>query len=147
MFYKIVSEGQIIDVCDGLTFVRWQRKNGIFLICNTEADADGILSSNGSTIYLLEGKEQVKEGLNQVHYAEIDEDTYKELLDELIKNGMLDDPSEVAPQPDTGDTGDDTPGTTEPVAKSEEMKLIESLQAQVEMLVECVLELSEIAYA
>ena len=86
MYYKIVSGGQIVDVCDGLNFVRWQKKNSLFLACSNEAEAGGIISSDGSTIYLLEGAEQVND-LAYAHYAEIDEDTYNSLREQLIENG------------------------------------------------------------
>lgn len=142
MYYKIISDGQIVDVCDGLTFVRWKKKNSIFLTSNNEAEADGIISSDGSTIYLLEGAEQVND-LTYASYAEIDEETYTALRAELVENGVLDNPQEETPS--TGE-GDGDTETSEPVAKSKERQLIESLQAQVDMLTECVLELSEIVY-
>ena len=141
MYYKIVSGGQIVDVCDGLTFVRWQKKNELFLTCDNEEDADGIISSDGSTIYLLEGAEQVGD-LKYAHYAEIDEETYNSLREQLIENGMLDDPKEDPPAAEEG--GNTEP--SQPVAKSEERQLIESLQAQVDMLTECILEMSELVY-
>ena len=54
MYYKIVSGGVIVDAVKGsLNYVRWQEKNRVVLSCE-EADADGIISSNGSDIYLLE---------------------------------------------------------------------------------------------
>lgn len=140
MYYKIVSGGQIVDVCDGLNFVRWQKKNSLFLACSNEAEAGGIISSDGSTIYLLEGAEQVND-LAYAHYAEIDEDTYNSLREQLIENGILDDPKEESPS-----TEEENTETSEPVAKSEERQLIESLQEQVNMLTECILEMSELVY-
>lgn len=140
MYYKIVSGGQIVDVCAGLTFVRWQKKNSLFLACSTEAEAGGIISSDGSTIYLLEGAEQVND-LTYARYAEIDEETYNSLREQLIENGILEDPKADPPI-----TEEENTETSEPVAKSEERKLIESLQAQVDMLTECILEMSEYVY-
>lgn len=141
MYYKIISGGQIVDVCDGLTFVRWQKKNAIFLTCSTEAEAGGIISSDGSTIYLLEGAEQVN-NLTYASYTKIGQDTYAALRAELVENGVLDSPQEET----SGTEESGGAETSEPVAKSAERQLIESLQAQVEMLTECVLEMSEVVY-
>lgn len=141
MFYKIVSNGQIVDVCDGLTFVRLQKRNSIFLHCSNEAEATGIISSDGSTIYLLEGAEPVND-LAYATYTEITEEQYIDLREQLVENGMLDNPKDEPPAAEE----DDGTETTEPVAKSEDRKLIESLQAQVDMLTECILEMSEYVY-
>lgn len=140
MFYKIISGGQIVDVCDGLTFVRWNQKTNLFLTTKNEGDATGILSSDGSNIYLLEGQPQVGE-LEYASYAEIDETTYTTLREELVKNGVLDVPQEPEDKPTEGDNQEQ-----EPVKKSEALKRIEELQGQVDFLTECLLEMSEHVY-
>lgn len=140
MYYKIVSNGEIIDVCDGLNLVRWQKRIGAFLACDNAEDATGIVATGGSTIYLLEGAEQVKD-LQYVTYAEIDEEIYNELLKELIANGVLPDTEDT----ESGGTDEDGDGQ-EPVKKSDTLKLIEALQEQVDILTECLLEMSETVY-
>ncbi|MCD8308874.1 MAG: hypothetical protein LUD19_03385 [Clostridia bacterium] len=141
MFYKIVSEGEIVDVSVGLNFVRWQKRIGTFLGCNTEDEASGIVASDGSTIYLLEGAEQVND-LTYITYTEIDEETYNTLRDQLIENGVLSDSADTGSE----DTESENETTQETVAKSKELKLIESLQEQVDVLTECLLEMSEAVY-
>lgn len=139
MYYKIVSEGQIIDVCDGLNFVRWQKRIGAFLACESEDGATGILTSDGSGIYLLESAER-RDGMKSVAYAEIDEETYAALRMELIANGVLEDVER--PGENAGDDG----GVQEVVAKGALLSRIEALEARNEVLLECILEMSEVVY-
>lgn len=140
MFYKIISGGQIVDVCDGLTFVRWNQKTNLFLTAKNKGNATGIMSSDGSNIYLLEGQPQVGD-LKYASYAEIDETTYTTLREELVKNGALDIPQEPEDKPTEGNNQEQ-----EPVKKSETMKRIEELHEQVDFLAECLLEMSERVY-
>ena len=53
MYYKIISDGAVIDASDGLMFVRWQEKNSMLLGCSEE-EATGFVTSTGKA-YLLEG--------------------------------------------------------------------------------------------
>lgn len=142
MYYKIVSGGEIVDVCDSLTFVRWQSKNGMFLNCKSASAAAGIVSSDGSTIYLLDGAEQVS-GLEYAAYSEISAEEYESLREQLIENGVLSDQETGAAEESSAD---DTTGTTETVKKSTLLVQVEALQAQVELLTECLLEISGLIY-
>lgn len=140
MFYKIISGGQIVDVCDGLTFVRWNQKSNLFLTTSKEEHATGILSSDSSTIYLKEGTDQIGD-LEYASYKEIDKETYASLREELVENGVLD-----VPQESEDDHTEEADQEQEPVKKSKEMKRIEKLQEQVDFLTECLLEMSEHVY-
>lgn len=86
MFYKIISQGQIIDAAPGdqLNYVRWQEKNGMFLSCAPEL-ADGIVSTDGGSIYLLEDSTagEAIPGAPVITMAEITEEEYQEIRDEL----------------------------------------------------------------
>ena len=140
MYYKIVSGSEIVDVCIDIRFVRWQKRISAFLACDSADSATGFVASDGSTIYLLDGAEQVND-LSYATYTEIDEETYNTLYAELVANGVLSDTETGA---STSEESDST--TTETVAKSSTLQLIESLQAQVDMLTECLLEMSETVY-
>ncbi|MCD8198382.1 MAG: hypothetical protein LUE24_14680 [Lachnospiraceae bacterium] len=148
MYYKIVSDGEIVDVCSGLNYVRRQSKNGIWLACGEE-NATGITTSDGSTIYLLEGAEEI-DGYEYTTATEIDEETYEELRQELIDNGVLAD-TDSGTGTDDSESSEDT--TTETVKKSKALLLAEQLQEELaalteqnEMLLECLLEMSEVVY-
>ena len=69
-----------------------------------------------------------------VTYAEITEDVYYEILDELDKGDPIDD--------DPQDEGE-----TEPVVKHELIERLESLEEMNGILTECILEMSEVVYA
>lgn len=132
MFYKIVCDGKIIDACTVLNYVKWQDRNHIFMSCDAY-DADGIVSSNESEIYLFEDADMTGD-YKYVTYAEITEDVYYEILDELDKGDPIDD--------DPQDEGE-----TEPVVKHELIERLESLEEMNGILTECILEMSEVVYA
>ena len=92
MYYKIISNGEVVDACDGLSYVRWQERNRLFLSCGEE-DADGILSSDGADIYLLPGALAV-EGCARVTVTEITEEEYTALRDELDAGRTVIEPDE-----------------------------------------------------
>lgn len=132
MYYKIIYNGFVVDACDGLNFVRFQEKNSIFLSCEEE-EADGIVSSNGSEIFLLNDI-----GSGETVYAtymEITKEEYDVLRDEL-------DAGDSVPE-DSGDEEPDTPAKTR-------LAILEETVAELSqtnwMLVECLLEMSEIVY-
>ncbi len=133
MYYKIISDGQIVDASDSLRYVRWQEKNRIFLSCE-ESEADGIVTSDGADIYLLLTSE-AREGYRYAIVADIGEEEYLALREELDAG------QEIA---DDGDAGQE--GTE---AKTRLRLLEEQVAALAEvndMLTECLLEMSEIVY-
>lgn len=132
MYYKIIYNGFVVDACDGLNFVRFQEKNSIFLSCEEE-EADGIVSSNGSEIFLLN---DIGSGETvYATYVEITKEEYDVLRDEL-------DAGDSVPE-DSGDEEPDTPAKTR-------LAILEETVAELSqtnwMLVECLLEMSEIVY-
>lgn len=52
MFYKVIKNKNVIDALSSLTFVKFQLKHNILLLC-PEDEAQGILSSDGKTAYHL----------------------------------------------------------------------------------------------
>lgn len=50
MYYKVIQNQKVIDVLDSLRYVKYQLKHRILLLCK-EAEAQGVLSSNGNTAY------------------------------------------------------------------------------------------------
>jgi len=135
MYYKIVSNGTIVDASSGLSYVRWQEKNRLWLSCEAQ-DANGILTSNGEAIYLLEGAAAM-DGYSYAMATEITEAEYLVLREELDAGDEIVDPD----QPD--DQEPDTPSKTR-------LQLLEARVAELQevndMLTECLLEMSEIVY-
>lgn len=56
MYYKLLREGKIVDAVDGLDFVKFQKRNGIFLSC-PEDQAQAVISSGGEKIWMLKEPE------------------------------------------------------------------------------------------
>lgn len=54
MFYKVLKDNRVIDVLDHLTYLKWQPKNKIMLLCG-EGEAQAILGSDGNTVWHVEG--------------------------------------------------------------------------------------------
>lgn len=133
MYYKIISEGQIIDAATDLNYVKWQEKNRLFLSCD-EGGADGIISSNGADIYLLTEKE-TGEDLPVVEIVEIGEEDYLALKEEIDAGNSVEQPGEQ----------DDEVNIHKTRLKRLEEE-VEELRAANEMLTECLLEMSEIVY-
>ena len=104
MAYKVIRNKQVIDVLPRLTYVKYQLKHNILLLCD-EKDAQGILSSDGTTAYhiatllpfpvdnflnvsLEEITTQEYEQLKAFHLKTPEEDAEAVLLD-LMERGML----------------------------------------------------------
>lgn len=54
MYYKVIYNGQVIDALDRLSFVKYLPKHNIMVNC-TENEAQGIISSDGSHIWHVDG--------------------------------------------------------------------------------------------
>lgn len=104
MYYKILKNGNVIDVLDRVQFVRYQLKNKVLILCNEE-DAQGILSSDGENAYHIKTLQKFPVDLYfTVSIVKIDESEYKRLKElhlmtpeqiiddytkELIRRGIL----------------------------------------------------------
>jgi hypothetical protein len=114
---------------DDPVYVRWQVSNGMLVRCEPEA-AQAILSSDGETIYLLGG--QMPQG---------EKAPWAEIITEAEYNGI------VASVPDPEDETPETPEQEEtPLTRAELTARVHDLEEQNTMLVECLLEISEIVY-
>lgn len=50
MYYKVMSNGRVIDTLDRLVYVKYQEKNNRMVLCS-EDEAQGFLSSDKSRIW------------------------------------------------------------------------------------------------
>ena len=79
MFYKVIKDNKVVDVLDRLTYLRWQPKNKIIVLCG-EGEAQAILGSDNNTIWHVEGFYDLPvSGYESVKLVQIDEYEYKQL--------------------------------------------------------------------
>lgn len=79
MYYKVLKNNKVIDVLQGLTYLKWQPKNKIMVLCG-EDEAQAILSSEGNTIWHEKSLYELPVGgYESVEAIEIDEFEYKKL--------------------------------------------------------------------
>lgn len=143
MYYKIVLGTTIVDAQESFSYVLWQDKNAILLSCSAE-QANGILSSDGSVVWHLDGLPQFAEGeFATVEAVEISHDEYVQLVEQL-KSGEEDIPD----TPEQSETILAGQSTTELLLTVQAMQEeIQSLKEQNEFLGDCLLEMSEAVYA
>ncbi len=91
MFYKVLKNNKVIDVLQGLTYLKYQPKNKIMVLCGLN-EAQAILSSDGNTIWHeVSLYELPVSGFDTVEVVEIDEYEHKQLK---MLNGKT--PEEIA---------------------------------------------------
>ena len=79
MYYKIIKDNKVIDVLNGLVYLKWQPKHKTTLLCN-ENEAQAILSSDGNTFWHERTLYKLPvDGYDTVDAVEIDEYEYKQL--------------------------------------------------------------------
>lgn len=91
MYYKVVKDGVVLDVLDRIDYVKYQRKHGIFLICNPK-EAEGIYSSDRKTVWHLPGLNNIPaNGYETAELIEIELGEYErrkqfggQTIDEII---------------------------------------------------------------
>lgn len=150
MFYKIMQGNTVIDAIAGVQYVVFQERNRLNII-GKKAEAFGIMSSDMSTIWHVEGLADIPVGseYQTVTMVEITEEEYDTLREQLTAGDVVEDPEEEQ-QPDEGTTEE-----PEVVMSPTEMRLrineltatVEALTAEKDMLMECVLEMSAVVYA
>ena len=107
MYYKILLGTTIVDAQQSLSYVMWQMVNHILLSCDEQL-ANGIVSSDGSTVWHLDGYPEFTEGTYEtVKAVEITDEEYEELVKQL-ELGTVEEPED--------------PGAGETVMSAQEMR-------------------------
>ena len=107
MAYKIVLNTTVVDAQKALNYVYWQVKNHLLLVGRSDF-ANGIVSSDGSTVWHLDGYPEFPEGSYEtVKAVEITDEEYEELVKQL-EIGTVEEPED--------------PGTGETVMSAQEMR-------------------------
>lgn len=154
IFYKILADGKVLDVND--VFLRWQPKHGVMLVCDP-AKAEFICPRDCSGYYHPSWLNKSPKGAvydGEIDAEEITEAEYRALLEQLEAGETVDNP-----EPDPGDTGGEVTGTggdntgdsggQQKPTVADMKQLVDTcagLQKQVQMLTDCVLEMSEEVY-
>lgn len=87
--YKIIENNQIIDVMDDLQFIKYLPKTQRSITID-ERQANGVMASNRSTIYHIDGTPNTfPEGYKTITYEKILEEEYKRLTEQLKVNTEL----------------------------------------------------------
>lgn len=150
MLYKILLDGMIVDVIDGKNFVKYQERNDLILL-SEESEAFGILSSDSSTIWHLEGLLDPPAGreFKTVRAIEITEEEAEELREQLSGGDPVENPEEPEPDEPEPEQPQETVMTPTEMRQriTELTATVDDLTQRNEMLEECLLELSEIVYA
>lgn len=154
IFYKILADGKVLDVND--VFLRWQPKHGVMLVCDP-AKAEFICPRDCSGYYHPSWLNKPLEAAvydGEIDAEEITEAEYRALLKQLEAGETVNNPE---PDPggtggeDTGTGGDNTgdSGGQQKPTVADMKQLVDTcagLQKQVQMLTDCVLEMSEEVY-
>lgn len=107
MAYKIVLNTTVVDAQKTLNYVYWQVKNHLLLVGRSDF-ANGIVSSDGSTVWHLDGYPEFPEGSYEtVKAVEITDEEYEELVKQL-ELGTVEEPED--------------PGAGETVMSAQEMR-------------------------
>lgn len=146
MFYKLVHNGTIIDALDANASWLKGQKHGRPILAKSREEAQGVVASDGSASFNLSGH-VLNEAWLTVEAVEIDATQYAELKEQLAAGEVEDDlPGD--------NVTEDTTGGGNVASKAALVRRVETLEQQVQaqgemndMLVECILEMSEAVYA
>lgn len=128
--YKIIYENMIIDVIKKLKYCKYLQRANRTLLCD-KTSANCIVSSDGSQVYHIVGTLAMPDNYKSVEIVEIDKEEYDYLCSLTIQENPI-------PVDQHDDELDD------PVVLKQK---VSDLQNEVEMLTECILEMSTIIYS
>jgi len=120
MFYKIIKDRTIVDAMETITYVRQNIRNKVIIACPREI-CNGIVSSDGTVFWHLEGQPQFIEGsFETVRIVEIEENEYNEIKAVLTDEQIAEDDERIR----------------EPITTTEVMEILDSMQKQIDSLTE-----------
>lgn len=90
MFWKVIKDGKIIDVLEYLIFVKSHPYGGTVRV-SSQAGAAGVVSSDGNTIYHVDGWINFNETYMTVDIQEISKEEYLALKEALETEKEIDD--------------------------------------------------------
>ncbi len=147
MYFKLTKNGAVIDVVDELaTWLKSQANGGPVATSDLER-ADGIVASDQSVSFNIEGRAVLDPAWQTVKVEEIDVVEYTELKKKLNAGPVEND----QPGDSEADTGESSGGVADRVQLLQRVadleQQVEDQQTTTDMLTECLLEMSEVVYA
>ena len=140
MYYKIVYDGCVVDVMETLSYITQNEKNHGIIGTTNQEKANGILSSDGSEIWHIDGtKNFVGYDFKTVSVVEIEKDEYLTILESISEGKTVVEPEKESPI----DVDDETPAMT----RTDMVDLIRELKEQVKALEACILDMSTAIYS
>ena len=127
--YKIIYQNMIIDVMNKIKYCKYIKLANRTLLCD-KTSANCIVSSDGSQVYHIKGTLEVPTNYKSVEIVEIDKEEY----DYLCSLTVQENPIPV----DLDNSLDD------PIVLKQR---VSELQNEVNMLTECIIEMSTILYS
>lgn len=127
--YKIIYQNMIIDVMKKLKYCKYVRIANRTLLCD-KTSANCIVSSNGEQVYHIKGTLAVPTNYKTVEIVEIDKEEYDYLCSLTVQENPI--PSNMDKDLD------------DPIVLKQR---VSELQSEVDMLTECILEMSSIIYS
>lgn len=79
MFFKVIKNNRMIDLLKDPIYVKYQKKHDVFLVC-PENEAQGIVGSDGNTIWHVDIYPSIEKEIDTVSLIEIDKYEYTQLL-------------------------------------------------------------------
>lgn len=161
MLFKVIQDGLILDAWDSPVFVKYSARHGAFVTCNSKEEADGVVLPSETDIWLLEESSVRIEGKEVAQLVEITQEEFDALVEQLEETGGgIKEQEPEEPEPPEDEPGPDVPEEPErpqeeiTMTRAEMTKAIKTLQEQNaelhstnEMLLECLMEMSEFVYA
>ena len=149
MFAKVILDGNVIDAFEELQYCKYDKRSRMVLRCTSSEIPSGIISERTGNVYHVDGWPTFggnDEPAGTVKLDFIGEEEYKELLLALDETGTVPDPDdEVTETPDDAPKILSRQALTAEVTRLAEQNAI--LVEQNEMLLGCLLEMSEMVYA
>ena len=127
--YKIIYQNMIIDVMKKIKYCKYLQRANRTLLCD-KASANCIVSSDGSQVYHIKGTLVMPTEYKSVEIVEIDKDEYDYLCSLTIQENPI--------PVDLDNSLDD------PIVLKQR---VSELQNEVNMLTECIIEMSTILYS
>ncbi|HAU85033.1 MAG TPA: hypothetical protein DCW90_05920 [Lachnospiraceae bacterium] len=78
MYFKILFNDRLIDLLENPLYVKYQKANDVFLVCSL-AEAEGVISSDGNTIWHVDTFPSMDTDIDSVTMERIDKYQFDQL--------------------------------------------------------------------
>lgn len=147
-YYKVIRDSCVIDA--GEIFLRWQEKNRILVSCEPE-NAQFVQSYDGSTVWRVQWLNPAPAAagtFETVEAALIDEQEFLDLRAVLDDGETVPVPDPFVPEPEPEPDPDPEQDVSDQHMTVQQMRdKIAEQGATIQMLTDCILEMSEVVYS